>query len=313
MIIEVKKSYKNIVDIIIPVFEEKDHLHNIVNNLNDQQLPPDYQLNIIIVDDASKDGTADYIKKTLLSEIVSLIRLDVNSGPAVARNKGCNSGKGKIIILIDADCLPNSLTFVFEHIQALEKNDVSCGALLSKIPNSHFWSKYQNEVFENRVKDYKNNKGAMFTTPNLAFTREHFQKTGGFDEQYFFGFEDRDFLLRSEEIGARIIYTKKACVVHGDQLTIATICRKMNRGGRIESNIFRKRHPEAYRQMPYYKIDAREHTYLQLIAKYIAPLVIKKAALMDKVLVINWFPHMIKKAIVKLMTAFCFMGGTCEK
>lgn len=302
-----------IVDVVIPVYEEKEHLHGILSTLNKQQLPPDYQLSIIIVDDASTDGTADYIQETLLSATVSLIRLNVNSGPAIARNRGCFSGKGEQIILIDADCLPDSLTFVSEHINTLTAHDISCGALLSRIPNSIFWSKYQNEIFKSRVNDYHKNKGAMFTTSNLAFTREHFLKIKGFDEKYFFGFEDRDFLLRSEEVGASISYTSKARVEHSDTLTISSICRKMKHGGRVESNIFRKRHYNAYKNMAYYKVDAREHIYLRPIAKYIAPFILKKLGYLDKFLEIDNLSYNIKKIIVKVVTGLCYMGGTCSK
>lgn len=300
------------IDIIIPVFEEKYHLKNIADNLIKQQLPFNHQLKIFFVDDASTDGTADYIQKNLVSDVVSLVRLKVNGGPAIARNKGILKGYGKFIILIDADCLPDSSSFILEHVEALKKSDISCGALLSEIPDSVFWNKYQNEVFENRVVEYYKNKKEVFTTSNLAFTRKQFLKMDGFDGEYFFGFEDRDFLLRALEIGASITYTSKARVIHKDRLTISSICRKMNRGGRIESNTFRKRHPRAYREMPYYRVDVREHVYLSVIARFIAPFAIKQTNGVDKVLDWKWIPYGVKKIIVKSMTALCFMEGTCK-
>ena len=307
-----KSINKKSVDIVIPVYEEKEHLATIIDNLTKQSIPPNYVLNIIIVDDASTDGTPEYIEKNLLSETVSLIKLEKNSGPAVARNKGCLAGNGDILVLIDADCLPDSSDFIAEHIQALKKNDISCGAMASNIPDSIFWSQYQNEVFENRAAEYNKNKGSMFTTSNLAFSRNHFIQVSGFDEQYFFGFEDRDFLLRSEEAGALITYTSKALVVHIDRLTVTSICKKMKRGGEVESNIFRKRHPEAYKIMPYYKVDAREHAYLVPIAKFVAPLFSSQSSHLDKVLKWNWFPYKLKKLMVKGMTALCYMSGTAK-
>ncbi|MBN1671850.1 MAG: glycosyltransferase [Kiritimatiellae bacterium] len=59
---------------------------------------------ILVVDDASTDGTFDIAQRTVSHyPAARILRLEVNSGPAAARNRGIREAKGEWIAFLDAD------------------------------------------------------------------------------------------------------------------------------------------------------------------------------------------------------------------
>ncbi len=59
---------------------------------------------IIVIDDASRDGTAAVVEKMALTDArIVLIKLTENAGPGAARNKGLAQARGKWIAILDGD------------------------------------------------------------------------------------------------------------------------------------------------------------------------------------------------------------------
>jgi teichuronic acid biosynthesis glycosyltransferase TuaG len=91
------------VSVVIPVFNARETMLRAVRSVIEQtHLPGE----IIIVDDASTDGTWEEIsilqEKTTMP-VIKAIRLEKNSGPAEARNAGWNIVTGEYIAFLDAD------------------------------------------------------------------------------------------------------------------------------------------------------------------------------------------------------------------
>ncbi len=57
---------------------------------------------VIIVDDASQDGTGDYLA-TLSDPRIRIIRADRNGGPSAARNIGIRAARAEIVAFLDSD------------------------------------------------------------------------------------------------------------------------------------------------------------------------------------------------------------------
>ena len=86
--------------IIIPTYNRKELLRGCLASCLAQEHPPH---EIIVVDDASPDDTSVMVRAEF-PKIISL-RLERNSGPATARNRGIATAGGDIIVFTDDDCI----------------------------------------------------------------------------------------------------------------------------------------------------------------------------------------------------------------
>jgi teichuronic acid biosynthesis glycosyltransferase TuaG len=98
-----RKEMENLVSIITPSYESERFISQTIDSV----LAQTYQnWEMIIVDDVSPDNSnktiSEYIKK---DSRIKLIKLEKNSGPAVARNKAIEEAKGRYIAFLDADDL----------------------------------------------------------------------------------------------------------------------------------------------------------------------------------------------------------------
>lgn len=90
------------VSIIVPVYNAAKYIEQTIDMVC-QQTYKDWEL--ILVDDASSDGSADVIEKRIKSQgkRIRLIRKDYNEGAAAARNSGIDASSGRYIAFLDAD------------------------------------------------------------------------------------------------------------------------------------------------------------------------------------------------------------------
>ena len=106
--------------IIMPSYKAKSYIARSIQSIQQQTLT-DWEL--IIIDDASHDGTAEYINNEFvkLDARIKLLELEKNSGAAVARNTGIEAAQGRFIAFLDSDDvwidtkLERQLAFMEEH------------------------------------------------------------------------------------------------------------------------------------------------------------------------------------------------------
>ena len=91
-----------LVSIIIPSYKAKKFIQETLLSIKSQTFN-DFE--VLVVDDASPDNSADYIESILPDIRFNLIRLEKNVGAAEARNVGLKAAKGRYIAFLDADDL----------------------------------------------------------------------------------------------------------------------------------------------------------------------------------------------------------------
>lgn len=92
---------KELVTIIIPVYNASKFLNETINSILEQTYT---NFELIFVNDCSLDNSADIILN-YSDERFKLINNETNSGAAISRNNGVKAAKGRYICFIDADDL----------------------------------------------------------------------------------------------------------------------------------------------------------------------------------------------------------------
>ncbi len=119
-----KKSIQKIkkISYVIPVYNEKDNLSPLYEELKEVADNLHVLYEIIFVDDASTDGSLDIIKSLQSeSENVKYISFQQNLGQSAAMYAGFLSATGEVIITMDADLqnnphdIPQMLKYYGEH------------------------------------------------------------------------------------------------------------------------------------------------------------------------------------------------------
>ena len=302
--------FPHVVDVVIPAYNAQATIQKPITSTLKQELPANWRQNVIITNDGSSDGTA-MLCKLMFGEQVQIISHEHNRGRSASRNTGWRAGRGKYVIFLDADCEWSSTGSLCAHLKMLESStDVSTGAIISRDPG--FWGAYQTILQSSREKDFSTGNLAAFTSANFAIRRSILEASGGFDEGYrYYGFEDRDFLLRLISLGAKISFCPEAAIVHNPDSSLKEICKKMMDAGEKSSVTFQAAHPDFYARSVYGKIDCRLHGQpfiaLAIISGPIMPVLI---SLGDSMIKRASVPFQIKRIYVKMISGLAFMIGT---
>ena len=94
--------------VVIPTYNRLDMLVRVLDALDAQVDAPPFE--VIVINDGSKDDTEHVISQR--KGIV--FRTQANAGPGRARNHGVSLARGKIVVFIGDDTVPEP-RFLFEH------------------------------------------------------------------------------------------------------------------------------------------------------------------------------------------------------
>jgi glycosyltransferase involved in cell wall biosynthesis len=92
-------SYRTL-SVIVPIFNERKTVAEILRRMRRVEMPLDVE--IVMVDDASWDGTAD-ILKALEDSTVRVVRHRENAGKGAAIRTGLANARGDVVLIQDAD------------------------------------------------------------------------------------------------------------------------------------------------------------------------------------------------------------------
>jgi glycosyltransferase involved in cell wall biosynthesis len=115
------------VSVVAPVFDERENLRPLVDELLAVLRPLSRPFEIVLVDDGSRDGSSELIAALVaLHPEVRGIHFKTNSGQTAAFDAGFKGARGAIVVTIDAD-LQNDPRDIPALLGALSGNDAAVG------------------------------------------------------------------------------------------------------------------------------------------------------------------------------------------
>jgi len=205
--------------IIIPTYNQAEYLKQCIDAIADHT---DLPYEIIVVDNASTDGTADY-----LESIRSSVRyrvMESNLGFAGAVNRGLMMAKGRTIVLLNNDTLVTDrwLDNMLRCLLSDERIGM-VGPVTNYIGGTQQIDvpyRSTQEMFVYASAHNVSNPAAWMATDRLVgfcllFRRELWERTGYLDEGYRIGnFEDDDYNVRVRLQGYRLVIAQDAFIHH---------------------------------------------------------------------------------------------------
>jgi dolichol-phosphate mannosyltransferase len=136
------------VSVVAPVFNERENLKPLVEELLAVLRPSGRAFEIVLVDDGSRDGSAEAIGALAAEhEEVRGLHFKANRGQTAAFDAGFKAARGTIVVTIDAD-LQNDPRDIPVLLSALEGHDAAVGFRAERRdgPLRRFSSKVGNAV-----------------------------------------------------------------------------------------------------------------------------------------------------------------------
>ena len=204
------------------------------------QNAPSFDFEVFVVDNASRDGSVDFLKKIAKNKKnLHIILNKKNLGFAKANNQAIDKAKGDYILFLNPDTkiMDNALEKITERLEK-HKNWGICGckliniegdldpsvrpfptpfsqaAILLKLhhlfPFLKIWKHYFGLDFDySREGPADQIKGAFLMT-----RKKIIEEVGKFDEKFYLWFEEIDFCYRVKKAGWENYYTPKAKILH---------------------------------------------------------------------------------------------------
>ena len=195
-----------VLSIIIPAKNEASMIGRCLDAVANQSLSPS-QLEVIVVDNGSSDGTVE-IANSFASRIQVQVVHKHGGYVSAVRNAGADVARGGIIAFLDADCLIGR-NWAEQAIDTLR--DPNIGAVGGPVlPAGSTW--VARSWFDNAVV-VKVGKVKHLGTAALALRREVFEHIGRFDEALETN-EDFELCLRVRQEGLSIYSVPALAVTH---------------------------------------------------------------------------------------------------
>ena len=209
------------VSIVIPVFNRVDLTRNCLAAVHAKTTG---NFEIIVVDNASSDGTGEFLRQQEKIGAIRLITNTVNGGFSRACNQGAEAARSPLVLFLNNDTVVTP-GWAEAMIQAASRPKVGIvGAKLLYADNriQHAGIGFINGIPDHPFRFASPDAPAvnqfreldMVTAACLLIHRDLFLQLAGFDESYRNGVEDIDLCVRVRALNFKVVYEPKAVVYH---------------------------------------------------------------------------------------------------
>jgi succinoglycan biosynthesis protein ExoA len=241
------------ISIIVPCYNEQATIGLLLDAIL-QQTYPRRQMEVIIADGLSQDGTREVIAAFQANHPDLVVHIKDNKGRTIpsALNTACAMACGDIIIRLDAHSIPTP-QYAERCVDAIENGKGSVvGGVWSIRPGASGFiadgiaqaASHPLGVGDAMYRLHPN-EGPVDTVPFGSFRRSLFQQVGGFDESLLTN-EDYEFNTRVR-LGGGVIWLDPAiCSIYVARASLAALARQYWRYGYWKLKML-QRHPGSVR------------------------------------------------------------------
>ncbi|MBU0744181.1 MAG: glycosyltransferase family 2 protein [Gammaproteobacteria bacterium] len=224
------KTNETLCSVIITNYNGKILLDECLSSL-EKQTYGNYE--VIIVDNASTDGSVDFVKEKF--PWVKIVESHINYGFAEGNNIGVEYANGDYIIFLnnDTEVEPHWL----ENMVNAAKSDPSIGIVGCKVLNAYQKDiidviSFKQDIYgfpkgigrgERDFGQYNKIMECFVIGASLLIKREVIEKGGCFDPKYFIIGEDLDLCWRTRLMGYKILVTPFTYIYHKSSSTISRL------------------------------------------------------------------------------------------
>ena len=248
------------VSIVIPCHEQIAHTRACIHAL-EETIPTWFRGEILIVDDASSPSTVvDLQQLADANPHVSVLRNEVHSGFVASVNRAVNEASSEFVVLLNNDTIP--LPGWLPPLLAPFRTRDDIGAVGGRLVYPDGRLQEAGGLVFRDGSAAKFGYGdpdpdfPLFTVPRevdycsgclLAFRRDFFLESGGFDPAYGFGFyEDTDFCFRVRALGRVVLYEPESVVIHVEGASAGTdLTQGAKRFQELNASLFSERWEDA--------------------------------------------------------------------
>ena len=266
--------------VVIATYNRPERLAGLLRGLAAQDLAHD-EYEVVVVDDGSEQPV-DAIVAQLAGALSITHFRQANAGVAVARQRGVERARGRIVIFLDDDMAVEP-DFVRRHLELHEDHPdrVVMGRLKpdARLADMPLFERFYATMLERTAQ--RCGPGGTFAgheiyTGNLSLPRELFLRVGGFDPAFFV--EDVELGVRLQAEGAEFVFSFDAASVHAsDHVSLQRWLARSVVDGSDWVQLAHK-HPDALEATPWRHLRdvhplARPFLWLALLAPKRAPFV----------------------------------------
>lgn len=218
-----------VVSVVLVNYKGAEDTITALRGLQEVDWPAD-DLELIVVDNDSGDGSADRIREAVPTARV--IDAGSNTGFAGGCNLGARYATGEYLAFLNNDARPDT-AWVRAAVEVLDA-DASVGSVASKVldwdgeridyvDGSLTWygMGYKREVEREDTGEWDVPKDVLFGTGAAMFVRTAlYRELGGFDERFWMFYEDVDLGWRLNLLGHRVRYVPTSVAFHKHHVTM---------------------------------------------------------------------------------------------